>query len=290
MKKHVKIASNAGFCFGVRRAIDLTDKTARNRDAVYTLGPLIHNPQEVRRLAKNGVKAINRVNGIEGYTLIIRTHGITSKLKTKLETKNLELVDATCPFVKRAQDIVKKLSDDNYQIIIVGDKTHPEVIGLISYCNGNCYVVEKKSDIKVSKLIQRIGIISQTTQSIENFNDIVKHIKKYRPNLKIYNTICRATIDRQAEALKLAKRVDVMFVVGGKNSGNTKRLAEICRQYAKTYLIETAKEIKAKWIKRKRNIGITAGASTPDWIIKSVETKINKYFQKGVPAPKKYSG
>lgn len=277
MNRKIKIAKTAGVCFGVKRAIELAEKTAKGKTKVYTLGPLIHNPQEVNRLSKNGIKSIKSPWRLKNETLILRTHGIPLAFKKKLEMKKLHLVDAACPFVKRAQDIVRKLTQENYQVIIIGDKIHPEVTALVSYGLGKCEVVENKSDIKRIKLEKKVGIVSQTTQSKKNFDEIIAVLKKKRPNIKIFNTICKATVDRQTDASNVAKSVDLMIVVGGKNSGNTRRLYEICRTYAKTFHIETAKEIKPVWFKNAKTVGLTAGASTPDWIIKDVENKI-KYI------------
>lgn len=270
----IKIASTAGFCFGVRRAVELAENIAKDHEKVYTLGPLIHNPQEVKRLERNGIKSVKNGDRLNGCRLILRTHGIPSGEKRRLEAKKLNLVDATCPFVKRAQDIVKKLGEEGYQIIIVGEHTHPEVVGLVSYCKGKCSVVESKADLKDIKLGNKVGIVSQTTQTKENFESIIKQVRKKAKDVKVFNTICRATSDRQLDASKLAKQVDLMIVVGGKNSGNTKRLYEISSRYTKSHLIETAAEIKKPWLKGVKSVGITAGASTPQWIIKEVAEHI----------------
>ncbi|MCB4791407.1 MAG: 4-hydroxy-3-methylbut-2-enyl diphosphate reductase [Elusimicrobia bacterium] len=276
--RKIKTAKTAGVCFGVKRAIELAQKTARNRKKVYTLGPLIHNPQEVNRLSKNGIKPIKSPWKLKNETLILRTHGIPLTFKKKLELKRLNLVDAACPFVKHAQDMVRKLTQEGYQVIIVGDKIHPEVVALVSYGLGKCKVVEKKEDINKIKLAKKIGVVSQTTQSKKNFDSIISVLRNKRPDAKIFNTICRATIDRQSEAKNIAKGADLMIVVGGKNSANTRRLYEICRDYTKAYYIEVAKEINPEWFKGVEKVGLTAGASTPDWVIKDVESTI-KYIK-----------
>lgn len=268
------IAKSAGFCFGVRRAIDLADKTVRNKKKVYTLGPLIHNPQEVRRLSRKGIKPVKNPGKLKDVTLILRTHGIPSGLRKELERKKLTLVDAACPFVKRAQEIVKKLAGTARQIIIVGEKIHPEVVALVSYGRGKCVVVENIKDLKKIRLSGEVSVVSQTTQTPENFRDIVSALKTAGVKVRSFDTICRATIDRQSEASSLAKKVEVMIVVGGKNSGNTRRLCQICEKFTRTYHIETARQLKKSWFKGKRTAGITAGASTPDWIINEVVKKI----------------
>jgi len=271
----IKIAKSAGFCFGVRRAIDLAEKTVKEKKKIYTLGPLIHNPQEIKRLAYKGIKPVKSPGKLKKVTLILRTHGIPSSLRKRLEKRDLTLVDAACPFVKRAQEIVKELAgQDTEQIIIVGEKTHPEVVALVSYGRGKCVVVENKGDLKKIKLAGRVSVLSQTTQSPENFRSVISVLRNNRISVRSFDTICRATIDRQSAARGLAKKAEVMVVVGGKNSGNTRRLYQICRKYAKAYHIETANQLKKNWFKGAKTVGITAGASTPDWIIDEVKNKI----------------
>lgn len=283
-KLKIKIAENAGFCFGVRRAVKLTEKTASKECKVYTLGPVIHNPQEVERLEKKGVKTLKDPKKVKSGSIILRTHGIPFSLYKKLEeNKKIDVIDAACPFVKRAQDTVKRLSTDikskDKTIIVVGEKVHPEVIALVSYGNGKCVVVENVKAARKFKGGGDLNIVSQTTQTPENFNSIVKVLKK-RYKTKVYNTICRATLDRQKVAEKLANNVDLMIVIGGKNSGNTTRLAQICSAKTKTYHIETADSVKEKWFKNIDSVGLTAGASTPDWIIKEIEVKIRELAAK----------
>ena len=270
----IKIAKSAGFCFGVRRAIDLADKTVKEKKKIYTLGPLIHNPQEVKRLERKGIKPVKSPGKLKNVTLILRTHGIPSNLRKTLEKKDLTLVDAACPFVKRAQEIVKKQAETASQIIIVGEKTHPEVVALVSYGKGKCVVVDNKNDLKKIKLADRVSVLSQTTQARENFLSVIAELKRCRVKVQSFDTICRATIDRQSAARGLAKKVDVMIVVGGKNSGNTRRLYQICKSFTKAYHIETASQLKNGWFKGVRTVGVTAGASTPDWVIDEVRKQI----------------
>jgi 4-hydroxy-3-methylbut-2-enyl diphosphate reductase len=281
-KLKIKIADNAGFCFGVKRAIDLAEKIADKKLKVYTLGPIIHNPQEVKRLAKNGIKILKNPNKVKNSFIILRTHGIPFELHKKLEeNKIINIIDATCPFVKRTQNIVKKLSMDakfeGKTIIIIGEKIHPEVIALMSYGNGKCVIIENSKEARNFKGNEKFSVVSQTTQTPKNFNEIIKILKKYH-KIKVYNTICNATLDRQKSAAKLAQIVDLMIVIGGKNSGNTTRLAQICSIKTKTYHIEIANDIEEKWFKNILSVGLTAGASTPNWIIKDVEVKIKKFI------------
>jgi len=272
----ITIAKSAGFCFGVKRAIDLAQDIASKNSDVYTFGPLIHNPQEVARLEKENIKVVEDYSKIEKGVLVLRTHGIPLDIYENLSKKeNIKIVDAACPFVKKAQDIIKELSKDSEQIVIVGEKKHPEVVALVSYGKGKCLVVEDKNDVKNVKKTDIIYIVSQTTQSPKKFEEIVNEISKIS-QVKVFNTICRATFDRQSAAAKLAKEVDVMIVIGGKNSGNTTRLYQICSNITKTYHIEDVDEIEPAWFDKVETVGITAGASTPDWIIENIKRRIKE--------------
>ena len=272
----ILVADSSGFCFGVKRAIDLAEEIAGKSKEVYTFGPLIHNPQEVARLEKENIKVVEDYSQIEKGVLVLRTHGIPLGIYESLSKKeNIKIVDATCPFVKRAQDIVKKLSDHSEQIVIVGEKTHPEVVALVSYGKGKCLVVEDKKDIKNVKKTDIIYVVSQTTQSPKKFDKIVNEIEKIS-KVEVFNTICKATFDRQSAAEKLAKEADVMIVIGGKNSGNTTRLYQICSAITKTYHIENVDEIEKSWFDNVKEVGITAGASTPDWIIENIKRRIKE--------------
>ncbi|GHT39631.1 4-hydroxy-3-methylbut-2-enyl diphosphate reductase [Endomicrobiia bacterium] len=276
----IKIAKNSGFCFGVRRAIDLVEKATREKPRVYTLGPIIHNPQEVKRLEKQGIKILKDSKRIKEGSIILRTHGIPFELHRKLEAnKTINIIDATCPFVKRAQNIVKQLSADvkseDEKIILVGEKVHPEVVALVSYGNDKCVVIENSKEAGRFEWIGGLNIVSQTTQTPKNFDSTVKVLKK-RHKVKVYNTICKATLERQKSAKKLAGTVDLMIVIGGKNSGNTTRLAQICGAKTKTYHVETTDDLKEQWFKKIENVGLTAGASTPVWIIKDIENRVKE--------------
>ena len=275
------IAKNAGFCFGVQRAITLAEKTAKRKKKIYTLGPLIHNPQEVQRLRKIGIKEIKDPFKLPDQSvLLIRTHGIPKALNERLKKEDLKLVDATCPFVKRALNVVKSLARKNVHIVIVGDRRHPEVRALVSYKGDRCIVVKSPMEARKLKIAGKISVVSQTTQTQENFNAVVSVLKKIDPKAQVFNTICRATVDRQGAAKALAQKVDVIIVVGGRNSGNTNKLADICSKKTKTHHIETVKEIKESWFRGDDSIGITAGASTPDWIIKIVTKRIEQIIKK----------
>jgi 4-hydroxy-3-methylbut-2-enyl diphosphate reductase len=277
-KLTIKIAENAGFCFGVRRAVDLAQKTVKTKKKVYTLGPLIHNPQEVKRLSAQGIKPITLKTAfaLKKGIVVLRTHGISLSVREQLKKqKNLSLIDATCPFVKKTQNIVRVLSDSNETIAIVGEKTHPEVTALLSYGGQKCFVLENPKDAKAVKTDELINVVCQTTQTPENFNKTIECLKKNN-KVKVFNTICKATLDRQKSAHKLACNTDLAIVVGGKNSANTSRLAQICKALIKTRHIETSGAIKKSWLKEVKKVGITAGASTPDWVINEVKKKIEE--------------
>jgi len=268
-------AKTAGFCFGVKRAIDIAFKVAKEKKkGIFTLGPIIHNPQVVEQLKDKGIYPIDDIKGKKGINaVIIRTHGIPIDLHNKILSKGYKIIDATCPFVKKAQFYAKLLKEQNYQVIILGEKNHPEVKSLMSYAGKDSIVVDSK--IPFSKLKSRIGIVVQTTQPIDALKKFLSEVIGYSKEIKIYNTICNSTALRLKETEKLAKKVDIMFVVGGKNSANTTQLAKLCKSLCvKTYHIETPNEIKKSWLKGTNIIGITAGASTPDWIIKEVKKRI----------------
>jgi len=271
----ILVAKTAGFCFGVKRAIDIAFKIAREkRKGVYTLGPIIHNPQVVEKLKNKGIVPIDDVKARKDIkALIIRTHGIPLKLSKEIATRGFEMIDATCPFVKKAQYYAKLLSEEGYQVIILGEKNHPEVKSLMSYANGDAIVVNSKSPLP--KLKSKVGIVVQTTQPLEALKKVLSDAIELAKELKVYNTICNFTALRLKETENMAGKVDVMFVVGGKNSANTTQLTRLCESHTvPTYHIETSSEIQKEWLKKAKKIGITAGASTPRWIIKEVEKRI----------------
>ena len=273
----IEIAKHSGFCFGVKRAIQIATETAQNNKKTVTLGPIIHNPQMVEFLRKKGIQSIDNINDISDETIIIRSHGITSENYKLLVEKGLNIVDATCPFVKKAQEYAQKLTNDGYQLYILGEKDHPEVEALLSYINDSAVVITNP-DVDFKKPTQRkVALIAQTTQSEEKFENLAKKLIRVSEELYVVKTICNATILRQEITRNLSQKVDIMIVIGGKNSANTTRLAEIARaEGCKTFHIETEGELKDVWFKDVDNVGISAGASTPNWIINSVKEKIKK--------------
>jgi len=272
------IAKSAGFCFGVKRAIEIALKATQkyNKD-LYTLGPIIHNPQTVDLLKNLGIKVINHIEDIPRGTVIFRSHGVSLKDLEKAKKKKLNLIDATCPIVKRVQLFAKYLNKHGYDLLIVGDPRHPEVEAIQSYLNDRVNVVENIGDIKRLGPWKKLGIVAQTTQSMALFKEIVMASLERAEEVRVFNTICHATAIRQKEAVNIAKKADCMIVIGGYNSGNTQRLVTICKEIQpNTYHIEEAKELKLKWLKGCKIVGLTAGASTPSWVIHEVAKEIKK--------------
>ena len=270
----VIVAKNAGFCYGVKRAITLAERAAKQHDKVYTLGPLIHNPQEVNRLSSIGVKTAESVDIDKDATVIVRSHGIPPEKERFLRNAFLNVIDATCPYVKAVHEAVVSLAKEGYFVVVVGEKDHPEVQGTIGYleeAEGRYKVVDHIEDLEDIKE-EKVGVVAQTTQNEVFFENVVLRLLKKVKELKVINTICNATEERQADIYELAPKVDVMIIIGGKNSGNTKRLFEISKSLnERSYHIETKDEIDPSWLEGANVVGLSAGASTPDWIIEDVK-------------------
>lgn len=261
----IYLAKHAGFCFGVKRAIDMATKTAGRN--VYTLGPLIHNAQVVKDLEKKGIKCAESLSEIPEGTVIIRAHGVPPQTIQQAKNLGLEVIDATCPYVEKVHNITKKLQKEGYQVMILGERNHPEVIG-VKGNSENAIVVEDVEEARKLGCYEKLGLVSQTTQSKEKFKEIVKELKKHVKKLKIYNTICSATEKRQQAATSLAQKVELMIVLGDRNSGNTRRLAELCSKETQTLHVEKSSDLDKAVLKEKKKIGVTAGASTPEYLIK----------------------
>jgi 4-hydroxy-3-methylbut-2-enyl diphosphate reductase len=268
-------ARHGGFCFGVKRAIKMALEAAKKAEGVYSLGPLIHNRLAVEDLRRKGISPVEKIRGIKGkQVIIIRSHGVAPDTLRKLESKNCEIIDATCPRVRRAQRYVEKLIDEGYYVVIVGEKDHPEVRGLLGYGANHATIYKDGHKIKKKKL----GVVPQTTLNQERFNSAVADLMSDAMEMKIFNTICRETALRINEATKLAGKADIMIVVGGKNSANTTRLYQICKKWKRSHHIESAGKIKRSWFKGAKSVGITAGASTPKRQVDDVVKKIRKMF------------
>ncbi len=271
-------AKRAGFCFGVKRAIDITSDMAKGaRKGIFTLGPIIHNPQVIDRLKEKGIYPIDadELESNKIGALIIRTHGIPNQLYEHIAARGFKIIDATCPFVKKAQRYAKLLKENGYQVVILGDINHPEVKGLMSYAGRDVLVVDENTPLK--GLSSKVGIVVQTTQPIAALKKILSQVVELAKEVKVHNTICNSTALRLKETENLSHKVDIMLVLGGKNSANTTQLADLCRDLdVITYHIETASEIREEWFGDAKTVGITAGASTPDWIIREVEKRLRE--------------
>jgi len=273
------LAKQAGFCFGVKRATQIAFESAGEKSgtATYSLGPIIHSPQVVKRLEDMGVQVVNDLSAVDSGTVIIRSHGVTEQELEQAVQKQLEVVDATCPFVKKAQRYVKDLSSAGYDVLVIGDYDHPEVEGIVSYATGRVFVVASVKDVAVLPKMGKVGIVAQTTQSIDNLKSIVCEILTKAAEIRVYNTICDATSVRQEEARTLAADVDCMVVIGGYNSANTRRLAQICLEIQpNTHHIESVCQLEKEWFRGVERVGVTAGASTPKWLIDEVMEHISE--------------
>lgn len=261
----IEVARYAGVCYGVERALGMAEKAADEaRKPVNTLGPLIHNPLVVNDLERIGVGAASSVSEVEEGTLIIRAHGVVPSVVEDARARGLDVLDATCPYVKKVHNAAERLVREGYQLIVVGESGHPEVEGIMGHAGDDAHVVSVPGDLDAIDLSRKVGVVVQTTQTPGALADVVAELSKRTMDLRVINTICSATQERQDSAAELARRVDAMIVVGGKNSGNTRRLAEICTAACpKTHHIEDASEIEAAWFDGASHIGVTAGASTP---------------------------
>jgi small subunit ribosomal protein S1 len=280
----VLIAEHAGFCEGVERAYCIALEQTKAGKPVFMLGNLVHNTQVIEKFKGLGVKTVKSVaeippnsNGI----LLISAHGVAPNIYEEAKGKGLEIVDTTCSWVKKAQKIAKELSESGRFVVLVGDRGHPEVKGLVGWSGNKAIVVENAEDLNLLSLSpqEKVGILAQTTQSEKHFKKLVSELKKKVKDVKEFDTICGATTKRQNAAVELTKKVDLMLVIGDKMSANTKRLTELCSAAGtETHQIQTVKELDPAWLKQKQKIGITAGASTPEWVIKEITSKLKGRF------------
>jgi 4-hydroxy-3-methylbut-2-enyl diphosphate reductase len=268
-----------GFCYGVKRAIDILEKVAHERGGVETLGEVVHNQQVLHRLAGIGVRVAPTIDDIQGKMVAISSHGASPQIEEKLRASHIEVVNTTCPFVHRVQIAARRLAKNGFFVVIYGDADHTEVKSVLGWAGGKgLATLDEKFVAGLKPLPRRLGVLSQTTQIPAHFNEFVKRLVDSvfgrDSELRIIDTICHDIRRRQAEALDLAGRVELMLVIGGRGSANTNRLAELCSTATKTYLIETANEIKPAWFKGKKNIGITSGASTAEQTIDEVLARL----------------
>lgn len=279
----ITVAKSAGFCFGVQRAVDSVYKELEeNSGKIYTFGPIIHNEQVVEDLNKKGIEVIDTVEQLKEIkegTVVIRSHGVAKEIYDILEQQKLKMVDATCPFVKKIHNIVLDESNNGKTIIIIGNDNHPEVEGIKGWVNGEVIVINKEEQIEKLSLPEQTKacIVSQTTLNHNKFKYLVEIIRKKGYDITVVNTICNATHVRQVEAQKISSNVDGMIVIGGKNSSNTQKLYDICRNECEnTFYVQTVKDLNLHELKSLKSIGITAGASTPKNIIEEVRTECQK--------------
>lgn len=273
----VIIADQAGVCFGVKRALDLVQSESEKGGGLATLGPLIHNPQVVADLEARGVRVVKTVDAAED-AIVMPSHGVPRDVVAAAEEAGLRVVDATCPFVAKVHRRVESLASEGYLVVVVGDAGHSEVKAIRSAAGEGAIVISSPEEVgDYDWAGKKVGVVSQTTQTPERFGEVVGKIAESAQEIVAFNTICYATHDRQTAARELAPKVEAMFVVGGRNSANTNRLAEICSaEGVPTYHIETAAEIDEAWVRGMETVGLTAGASTPGWIIEEVKYRLEK--------------
>jgi 4-hydroxy-3-methylbut-2-enyl diphosphate reductase len=274
----VKIAKTAGFCWGVRRTVDKVTKVADAASGpVVTLGPIIHNPQAVARMREKGVEIVADVSSVgDGATVVIRTHGALRSEIERARERGLDVVDGTCPYVKYPQTMAERLSREGYHLIIVGDADHAEIRGVASCAEGPCTVVEPDGPIPEISA-KKVAVLAQTTCIGADFERVVGALSLRHKEVRAINTICTDTDERQSDACTLAAEVDAMVVVGGKNSANTRHLFEICRSIQpQTWHVETEEELEPSWFQDCKTVGVSAGASTPDWVVEGVAARLQK--------------
>ena len=273
------IAKNAGFCFGVDRAVKMTlEELDKDGERVYSYGPLIHNPQAVAELEEKGLTTLESFEDLEVGRLVFRSHGVPEEIQDKAEQMGLSVIDCTCPYVKAVHKRVRSYSEKGYDIVIIGDPQHPEVVGINGWCNDRAFIINSEEEARKLPKLEKVCVVSQTTNRFEKFQLLSDIVKEKSGESEVFNTICNATRTRQDSAAELAQRVDAMIVIGGKTSSNTTKLAEISKKYCNNvYLIETVEELALQELQNFNTIGITAGASTPDRIIKEAVKVMENY-------------
>ena len=285
MVLRIEKAAGMGFCFGVRRAIDILEKVAGEQGSVETLGPVVHNKQVVQRLADIGVRVARDIADIQGDTVATGAHGVSPQIEEEIRDRHIHIVNTTyCPFVRRAQLVAARLVKAGFFVVVYGDADHPEVKGILGWAGGKgLATLDEKAVATLTPLPRRIGVFAQTTQIPANFTEFAKKLIDSAfvrdSELRIIDTICHDIRKRQAAALELASKVDLMFVIGDHTSANTNRLAELCSTATETHLVETAEEIQESWLEGHSHIGVTGGASTPEETINEVLTKLEAMAQ-----------
>ena len=281
----VTVAKTAGFCFGVKRAVEkVYEQIEKGKTPIYTFGPIIHNEEVVRDLEERGVKVLETAEELRQLTdgvVVIRSHGVGKDIYDILEKNGIEIIDATCPFVKKIHRIVSEQNENGRRVIIVGNGKHPEVEGIKGWGNDDTLVIETAEEFEKLRISdgEKLCIVAQTTFNYNKFQDLVEKISKTRYDILVLNTICNATQERQVEARRIASEVDAMIVIGGRHSSNTQKLYEICQKECKnTYFIQSLGDFNPECVNSVRSVGITAGASTPNQIIEEVHTNVRIKF------------
>jgi 4-hydroxy-3-methylbut-2-enyl diphosphate reductase len=269
----ISLAKSAGFCFGVKRAIDIAYKMVKGNSAVYMLGDIVHNEEVAKDLRKVGIKKIKRLSRGKGKIFLIRAHGTSAKIIKKACGLNYRIVDATCPMVKEIHRIARKMEGDGYTIIIIGDKKHDEVLGIVGQLKNKAIIIDRPENIPLLKIrkIKKAAIVVQSTQNIEKVMLIVRILRDKIKDLIFFNTVCRPTRVKQEEIKKMPKENDVMIIIGSKTSANTKRLYEISKSLNEnSYWIRSKNDLKSAWFRGAESVGVSAGASTPDETVREV--------------------
>jgi len=277
--------SEIGLCFGVRRALQLTNKELNRGEKVYLWGDLVHNPQIMKGLKEKGAKVISDLSVVKEGTLVTRSHGVDPHLIKEAKLRGLKVIDTTCPYVQKVHEVAKKLSEDSYKVVIIGLKSHPEVKGVIAGIEkGKVFVVKNPQEAEKIPPMRKMGVIVQTTETLDNFKNIVKNLVEKTEECKVFNTICKVIRERQKATELLAKRVEAMIVVGGYNSSNTQKLAKLCQSLkVETYFIEKNEDLKMEEWKNFEKIGITGGTSTPFEVIERTKRRfLSMIGEKGV--------
>jgi 4-hydroxy-3-methylbut-2-enyl diphosphate reductase len=271
----VLLARENGFCFGVKKAVELTEAAAETGRPVYNLGQVVHNPKISERLSARGVKIINDPADASEGIVVIRAHGVPPAVRAAIEDRGLECIDATCSLVLRAQRFTKQLADEGYKVVLLGTPDHPEVIGLKAYAGDDYVIVETEAEWKKLPKMKRAGVVSQSTQPPWAFTALVAHIATISQEMKVYNTVCPVTVKRQNAATELAQQVQTIVVVGGKNSANTRELVNLARmQGREAYHIEAASEVLPAWVRGQERVGLIGGCSTPMDTLLEVKERI----------------
>lgn len=275
----VIVADNAGFCFGVKRAIKMASDTLDQADGpVKSLGQLIHNPQVVNRFTGRGLEVVSDLTELApDGTVVIRSHGVGPEVRQEAESRSLRVVDTTCPFVTKAQQYAAKLIAENYKVVMIGDAHHPEVIGVVAHTQGKAIVINTVDEAEKLKFIPRMGVVFQTTHSIGHVQEVVGALLKRGKEVRVFNTLCGATTSMQKTAVELAPSVEAMVIIGGRQSANTAQLAEVCRRVnPRVHQVESVDEIDPAWFIGLKRIGVSAGASTPDDVIDEVVARLTE--------------